>query len=201
MTDNGGVTTLPASTTEPAGPGIPALPHLLLVVLILGGCGTVPLGGRRSVPTAGLAAANRTEPAISGNGRLLASLMEQDGKLQVILQELDSGRRLPLPHWRGHTPHGSPSLSWNGRYLAGLVQQGNTRRVLVDDRLSGRLLRLPLPGGGEPQRLSLAPDGTRLAVEMLRNGQRQVQLFALNDMLEPDLPGGRSVLGGGTALP
>ncbi len=175
----------------------------MLVVLsgLLGGCGVVELGGRRSVPTAGLAAANRSEPAISGNGRLLASLMEQDGRLHVILQELDSGRRLPLPHWRGHTPHGSPSLSWNGRYLAGLVQQGPQRRVLVDDRLSGRQLQLPLPGGGEPQRLSLAPDGTRLAVEVLRDGQRRVQVFALNGLLEPDLPGGNSVLGGGTTPP
>jgi Tol biopolymer transport system component len=157
------------------------------------------LRSRRATPAAGLAAANRSEPSLSGDGRLLASLIEQDGRLRMILQDRSSGRQLPLRHWRGHTPHGSPALSWNGRYLAGLVQQGNQRRVVVDDRLSGRLWRLPLPGGGEPQRLSLAPDGQRLAVEVLRGGQRQVEVFALDGVLEPDLPGGSSLMGGGLA--
>jgi hypothetical protein len=119
----------------------------------------------------------------------------------MILQEQSSGRQLPLRHWLGHTPHGSPALSWNGRYLAGLMQQGNQRLLVVDDRLSGRLWRLPLPGGGQPQRLSLAPDGMRLAVEVLRDGQRQVQVFSLDGVLEPDLPGGSNVLGGGPAPP
>ncbi|QVL54323.1 MAG: Tol biopolymer transporter periplasmic protein [Cyanobium sp. M30B3] len=172
---------------------------MLVVALILGGCSNLGPGARRAAPSAGLAAANRNEPAISGDGRLLASLIEQDGRLRMLLQEQGSGRQLPLRHWRGHTPHGSPALSWNGRYLAGLVQQGSRRRVVVDDRLSGRLWRLPLVGGGEPQRLSLAPDGQRLAVEMLRDGQRQVQVFALDGVLEPDLPGGSNLLGGGLA--
>lgn len=166
------------------------------LALMLGGCDALGLGNRRAAPSAGLAAANRSDPALSGDGRLLASLIEQDGRLRMILQEQDSGRQLPLRHWRGHTPHGSPALSWNGRYLAGLVQQGSQRRVVVDDRLSGRFWRLPLVGGGEAQRLSLAPDGQRLAVEVLRDGQRQVQVFALDGVLEPDQPAGRSLLGG-----
>jgi hypothetical protein len=179
---------------------IPAIPLRLsgfvLLALLLGACSGLGLGGRRAAPPAGLAASNRQEPALSGDGRLLASLIEQDGRLRMMLQEQHSGRLLPLRHWRGHTPHGSPALSWNGRYLAGLVQQGSQRQVVVDDRLSGRLWRLPLAGGGDPQRLSLAPDGQRLAVEVLRNGKRQVQVFALDGLLEPDLPGGSSLLGG-----
>ncbi len=193
-----GVTTPPASTIEPSlGPGPAPLIPLALLLLLLGGCSSLGLGARRSAPATGLAAANRREPALSGDGRLLASLIEQDGRLRLILQDQNSGRQLPLRHWRGQTPHGSPALSWNGRYLAGLVQQGDQRRVVVDDRLRGRLWRLPLPGGGQPQRLSLAPDGLRLAVEVLRDGQHQVQVFALDGLLEPDLPGGSSVLGGG----
>lgn len=197
------VTTPPVSTTERHLHPVLRLPPILLALLLawLGGCSTVGLEGRRPAPSTGLAAANRSEPALSGDGRLLASLIEQDGKLRMILQEQSSGRQLLLRHWRGLTPHGSPALSWNGRYLAGLVQQGNQRQLVVDDRLSGRLLRLPLPGGGQPQRLSLAPDGLRLAVEVLRDGQRQVQVFSLDGVLEPDLPGGSNVLGGGPALP
>ncbi len=198
-----GVTTPPVSTTEQLLRSVLSQPLIPLALLLpwLGACDAGGLGARRAAPGARLVPANRSEPALSGDGRLLASLIEQDGRQRLILQEQSSGRQLPLPHWRGHTPHGSPSLSWNGRYLAGLVQQGNQRRVLVDDRLSGRLWRLSLPGGGEPQRLSLAPDGQRLAVEVLRNGQRVVRVFALEGVLEPDLPSGSSVLGGGPNPP
>lgn len=208
----GAVTIPPASTTDlavirdrgpirlPAPPNQRFLRRLLIPTalgVLLSGCNGLAVGGRRAAPTAGLTAAQRSEPALSGDGRLLASLIEQDGRVRMILQEQGSGRRLPLRHWAGHTPHGSPALSWNGRYLAGLVQQGPQRRVVVDDRLSGRLWRLPLVGGGEPQRLSLAPDAQRLAVEVLRDGRRQVQVFALDGVLEPDLPGGSTLLGGG----
>jgi Tol biopolymer transport system component len=197
------VITRPVSTTEPHLGAVfnHRLIPLALLLLSLNGCSIIGLGGRRAAPGTGLAPGNRSEPALSGDGRLLASLIEQDGRVQLILQDQSSGRQLPLRHWRGHTPHGSPALSWNGRYLAGLVQQGDQRRVVVDDRLSGRLWRLPLPGGGEPQRLSLAPDGLRLAVEVLRDGQRQVRVFALDGVLEPDLPGGSSVLGSGPTPP
>jgi hypothetical protein len=196
------VTTPLASTIEGRLPPVlsPSLIQLALL-LLLSGCSFFDLGVRRPAPSAGFAASNRSEAALSGDGRLLASLIEQDGRLRMILQDQSSGSLLPLRHWRGHTPHGSPALSWNGRYLAGLVQQGPQRQVVVDDRLSGRLWRLPLPGGAEPQRLSLAPDGQRLAVEVLRDGQRQVQVFGLDGVLEPDLPGGNSVLGGGGPPP
>jgi hypothetical protein len=74
---------------------------------MLGGCDALGLGNRRAAPSAGLAAANRSDPALSGDGRLLASLIEQDGRLRMILQEQDSGRQLPLRHW-GATPPMAP---------------------------------------------------------------------------------------------
>jgi hypothetical protein len=50
---------------------------------MLGGCDALGLGNRRAAPSAGLAAANRSDPALSGDGRLLASLIEQDGRLRI----------------------------------------------------------------------------------------------------------------------
>lgn len=176
-----------------------------MLVALLGGQGCAAGGvlGRRSAPAAGLAEGSRSDPALSGDGRVLASLLERDGRDQVLLQELPSGRPLPLRQLqrRQLLPHSAPSLSWNGRYLALLVREGNRTRIVVEDRLSGRLLRLPLPGDGEPERLSLAADGTRLAVQMLRRGQRQVQVFSLAGLLEPDLGAGSRVLGGGATAP
>jgi hypothetical protein len=164
--------------------------------LLLSGCqGFGPW--RQPAPPTGLGAESRQEPALSGDGRLLASLVERGGRTTVLLQDRRSGQVLPLRHLRGQQPHSSPSLSWNGRYLALLVQQGPRRQAVLEDRLSGRLYPLPLPPGREPQRLSLAPDGRRLALELLDNGQRRVELFDLSGLLEADGSPGQRESGGG----
>ena len=139
----------------------------------------------------------RQQPALSGDGRLLASVVERGGRSTVLLQDRRSGQVLPLRHLRNRQPHSSPSLSWNGRYLAVLVQQGPRREALIEDRLTGRLQPLFLPAGREPLRLSLAPDGRRLAVELLDNGQQRVEVFDLSGLLEPDLAPGQKEQGGG----
>ena len=169
---------------------------------LLAGCG--PWGLRRqSAAPLGLGAESREQPALSGDGRLLASLVERGGRTTVLLQDRRSGQVLPLRHLRRHQPHSSPSLSWTGRYLALLVQQGPRRQAVVEDRATGRLHPLFLPAGREPERLSLAPDGRRLAIELLDNGQRRVELFDLGALLvEPDLaPGQRQSGGGPDSLP
>lgn len=170
---------------------------VFLVLGLLAGCASGP---GRQVRGGAPGGGNRLDPALSGDGRLLTSVQEQDGESRLILQQLPDGGRRPL-RLRRRRPHSSPSLSWNGRYLAVLVQEGPQRRVVIEDRLRGRLLRLPLPPGSQPERLSLASDGSRLAVELLRNGRRGVELFDLRGLLEPDLPPGRVVLGGGAGQP
>jgi hypothetical protein len=123
----------------------------------------------------------------------LASISERQGRSSVIVQEQSSGRLLPLRHLRGHGPHRSPALSWNGRYLAVLMQQGMQTVAVVEDRLRGQLLRLPAPAGARVERLSLAPDGQTLALQLVQGGQQRVQVFDLSGLLEPDRAGGRRV--------
>jgi hypothetical protein len=79
--------------------------------------------------------------------------------------------------------------------VALVVQQGPRRLVVVEDRASGRLHRLQLPVGLEPDRLSLAPDGRRVAVTTVVQGRPQVQLFDLSGVLEPDLPPAQALRG------
>ena len=160
---------------------------------MLGGCG--PL--RQTAPPVGLGGETRLEPALSGDGRLLASLLEQDGRTTVVLQERQTGRLLPLAHLQRNQPHRSPSLSWNGRYLALITQQGNDRLAVLEDRATGQLHPLPLPAGQEPQRLSLSPDGTRLAIEVKVDGLSRVLVFDLRQRFEPDLAPGQPLSGGG----
>lgn len=180
--------------------GLLALATILVPSLLVGCDGS--LWSRRSSGPAGLGGAtdNRRDPALSGDGRLLASVVERQGRGRVMLQEQPSGRVLPLRHLGGQLPHRSPSLSWNGRYLAVIVQQGSQRAVLIEDRLTGRPLRLPLPGDAMPEQLSLAPDGQRLALELQREGRSQVHLFDLSGLLERDLPPGLR-LGSSTGAP
>lgn len=200
------MTIRPASTTEDPSTDRRLLasgqPLSLLGILIglcwaIQACAIVPWQGRRSAGPIGVFGqdTDRQEPALSGDGQWLASLMLRDGRPTLLLQEQPSGRKVPLPNLRGLTPHRSPSLSWNGRYLALVVQQGQRRLVVVDDRASGRLHRLQLPVGLEPDRLNLAPDGRRLAVATVVQGRPQVQLFDLSGMLEPDLPPAQALRG------
>jgi hypothetical protein len=162
-----------------------------LVVLAWGtaGCGSGSWG-RRSAGPVGLGVGHRQDPALSGDGRLLASVVERGGRATVLLQEQPSGREIPLRHLGRFQPHRSPSLSWNGRYLALVVQQGNRKLAVIEDRATGQLLRLPLPGDPEVERLSLAPNGRRLALQVVRNGTARVQVLNLSNLLEPDLPAG-----------
>jgi len=173
----------------------PSLVALALIPFALLGC-SGPWGlNRRPAPHVGFGLQSRQDPALSGDGRLLASLVERDGPSSVLLQERESGRVLPLRTLNGQQPHSSPTLSWRGRYLAVIVQRGERRLVVIEDRATGRPLPLPLPGGQEPERLSLAPDGRRLAVQLVNGGQRRVEVFDLGGLLEPDLPAGLAVPG------
>lgn len=173
---------------------------LLTVLLPLSACSSWP-GLRRSAGTASLGDRNREDPALSGQGRVLASVMARGGRPSVVLQEQPSGRLLPLGPLNRWTPHRSPSLSRNGRYLALLVRQGQRSLPLVWDRASGQLHRLPLPPGQEAERLSLSPDGRSLAIEVWRDGRSSLRLFDLSGLLEPDLPAGLRVQGGGPGAP
>jgi hypothetical protein len=46
-----------------------------------------------------------------------------------------------------------------------------------------------------PLRLSLAPNGQRLAIQLVQNGGQRVQLFDLSSLLEADPPAGLALRG------
>jgi hypothetical protein len=192
------VTIHPASTAErSAARSRAALLAALLLSVASAGCADGRWLARRSASPSGPLGqqADRRDPALSGNGQWLASLVDREGIPTLLLQEQPSGRMVPLPRLRGLTPHRSPSLSWNGRYLALLVQRGPRRLAVVEDRAQGRLHRLALPPALELERLSLAPDGRRLAIAAVSQRRAQVLLFDLSGLLEADLPPARAVRG------
>ena len=136
---------------------------------------------------------SQIEPALSGDGQKLAIIIDKKGRPTVQLREISNGEILSLRHLSRFQPHSSPSLSWNGRYLAVIAQKGARRIVIIEDRLTGRRHNLPLPGERIPIRLSLSPDGTKLALQIAQEGKWSVELFDLTKRIEPDRP--RSVIG------
>ena len=141
----------------------------------------------------GLMERQQTDPAVSGNGAVLALIVDQRGRPTVQLRDLRSGQPLPLRHLNGQQPHSSPSLSWNGRYLAVITQRGNRRMALIEDRLTGRAHPIRPPGNHDPIGLSLAPDAQRLALQVADRGRWRVEMLDLSGLLEPDRPGGLRV--------
>ena len=124
-------------------------------------------------------------------------MCSSDLRESLWIQAQPSGQELPLRHLRRFQPHRSPALSWNARYVAVLIQQGSRRLAVIEDRASGSLLRLPMPADLQVERLSLAPSGRRLALEVVHHGVTRVQVFDLSNLLEPDLPPGMVSIGSG----
>ena len=136
---------------------------LALIVLVISGC-----SGRTERSAGSLPNRSQEDPAISGDGRLLAVISERRGRPSVQLRDVRDGRILPLAQLNRHQPHSSPSLSWNGRYLALITQRGQRRLAVVADRLTGRLHR-HYPES-RSCRLGLAPDERQLALQVADQG-------------------------------
>lgn len=165
-------------------------PALFAALLALTGC--TPRVQR--LPGAGIERSQQ-EPALSGDGRLLATVTERRGRLTVQLRDLRSGAIVPLRHLSRHQPHSSPSLSWTGRYLAVITQRGQRRLALIEDRLTGRAHPIRLPGDREPVRLSLSPDARTLALQVAVQGRWRLELVDLGAILEPDRSAGERFSG------
>ena len=133
---------------------------------------------------------NQQDPALSGNGEKLALIVDYNGRPSVQLRDLRNGKLLPLRHLSRNQPHSSPSLSWNARYIAVIAQRGTRRLVIIEDRLTGRSHQLPIPGQRIPVRLSLAPDGSQLALQVADKGKWRIEIFDLRQKLELDKPSG-----------
>ncbi len=133
---------------------------------------------------------NQEDPALSANGEKLALIVDYNGKSSVQLRDIRNGKILPLRHLSRNQPHTSPSLSANARYLAVIAQRGNRRVAMIEDRLTGRSHQLRIPGERIPVRLSLAPDASRLALQIVDKGKWRIQIFDLTRRIEADKPSG-----------
>ena len=76
---------------------------LTALSLLVSGCSAGGWLARRSAGPVGVFNGNsRQEPALSGQGRFLASVVDRGGLATLLLQEQPSGRIVPLRHFQNH---------------------------------------------------------------------------------------------------
>ena len=129
----------------------------------------------------------KEDPALSGDGSKLAFVTGNNGNKFIRLQNLKTGRFIPLRYISRYKPNLSPSLSWNGRYVAAIINIGNRPIPAIEDVVSGRFYRLPTFAFSSPVSLSLSPDASKIVIQFYSNGKRSFRFYDLSDLLELDL--------------
>ena len=154
---------------------------LLISFLFLGGCFNQNL-------STSISNYSQFDPALSGDGRKLAFIIStKDGQKKLRLEDVSSGKYLPLRHLIRYQPFSSPSLSWNGRYIAVISKFQNRKIVLIEDIISGKFYRIPIEPDLNLQKLSLSPDASKLVVSFKRNQKTYLKFLDLSQNISPDI--------------
>ncbi len=130
---------------------------------------------------------SQQQPALSGDGKILAFIIEHIGKPTVQLRNLRSGQVSFLRHLYRYQPHSSPALSWSGRYLAIIIRQGRQFFILIDDRALGKIHKLNIPVRRLPKVLSLSPAANKLALQFSKRGKNKIEVYDISRIIEPDI--------------
>ena len=129
---------------------------------------------------------NQIKPILSGNGKQLAFIIDDNGDKKIRLIHIASGRRLPLRHISRHEPYSAPSLSWNGRYLAIISKFQGQRIALIEDLLAGIVYKLPLDFQDLPENISLTPDASKVVIQFGSDAASSLRFLDLTNKLTKD---------------
>lgn len=160
---------------------------MLLLALPLTGC-----GGGTPVATPTLNTPyQEQQPALSGDGRLLAFSSNRAGSQGLYLYDLQARRGIDLPglNRRGASAE-SPSLSYTGRYVVFVTQAGGRSALMVYDRATNRSEFLAQGYPGQVRDPSISPEGRFIAFQGDRQGQWDIELIDRGPKTELDLAPG-----------
>jgi Tol biopolymer transport system component len=160
---------------------------VVLLLLPVAGC-----GGGTPVATPTLNTPfQEQQPALSGDGRLLAFSSNRAGSQSLYLYDLEARRGLELPglNRRGAIAE-SPSLSYTGRYLVYLSQMGGRPALVLYDRATNRAEFLAQGYPGQIRDPSISPEGRFVAFQGDRRGQWDIELIDRGAKTELDLAPG-----------
>lgn len=123
-------------------------------------------------------AASSRAPSLSG--RWLALISSRGNREMIDLVDLDRGQPVPVPGLnRADAVPLAVSVDGSGRRLA-LIRQREGQTEVVLHRLDAGLSNpIALKAAGVPEQLALSADGRILAVQVSRQGHRQIDLITL----------------------
>jgi Tol biopolymer transport system component len=136
---------------------------------------------------------NERQPALSGDGRLLALVSNRNGTHQLLVYDLQQRRFLDLPNL--NRPGGiieNPSLSYTGRYIVYVSSWQGRPEIELYDRITRRPQILTMGYRGWMRNPNVSPDGRYIVFESSWRGQWDIEVFDRGSSIELDRPDRRS---------
>jgi len=135
---------------------------------------------------------NDEQPALSGNGRLLAFASNRNGRREILLYDLQRRQFVDLPGLnRGDAIAENPSLSYTGRYLTYTSSAQGRAEIELYDRITQRSQTLSMGYRGWVRNSAISPDGRYIVFETGNRGQWDVEVLDRGESIELDRPDGK----------
>ncbi|MGB3695458.1 MAG: biopolymer transporter Tol [Spirulinaceae cyanobacterium] len=139
---------------------------------------------------------NDEQPALSGDGRLLAFVSNRKGHSQIALYDLKRKQLINLPGLNeDNTITQNPSLSLTGRYIVYISSDGGRPTIYLYDRITEKAEVLSRNYRSWVRSPNISPDGRYVVFESARRGQWDVEILDRGPGIELDIVDGTSITG------
>ncbi len=132
---------------------------------------------------------NDEQPALSGDGRLLAFVSNREGARSILLYDLRNKQYLNLARLnRRDAIAESPSLSATGRYITYIASDSARPEIELYDRATQQVQILTMGYRGWFRNPKISPDGRYIVFETGTRGQWDIEVIDRGSGIELDIP-------------
>ena len=132
------------------------------------------------------------QPALSGDGRLLAFVSNRSGSSQILLYDLEHQQFISSINPQGAV-FDSPSLSRTGRYLTYVSSPQGRPEIFLLDRITQRSEVLTHGYRSLLRNPHISADGRYIVFETARRGQWDIEVLDRGQRIELDIPDGSPI--------